>query len=110
MVNYDGTFILDPSLSEDKLQVLLDRIKNIIAENKGVINKLEKWGKRELPYQINKFKEGYFLKIEFSLDPKQRASMDKSMRLVEEVMRYNVYKEEVKKSKETSPEKTESSK
>jgi small subunit ribosomal protein S6 len=49
---------------------VLDRVKEIIASDQGVILKIEEWGKRRLAYEINNALEGYYHVLYFEGEPK----------------------------------------
>ena len=60
-VKYDLNVILDPSLSEQQVQVEKDAVALQVERAGGEILDLEEWGLRRLAYPIRKGNEGYYL-------------------------------------------------
>ncbi len=63
---YEGLFILKPDLKEDEAKNACKAISDTVTKNGGTISKEEVWGKRLLAYPVNKFKEGYYYKLNFT--------------------------------------------
>ena len=57
--SYETVFILSTKLGDDGIAALVEKFKNLIAEN-GTVDSVDEWGKRRLAYEINKETEGYY--------------------------------------------------
>ena len=57
MDSYEHTFITKQDLSEGQIKKLTEKYENIINNNQGKILKTEKWGFRNLAYEIKKIKK-----------------------------------------------------
>ena len=57
---YENIVILDPSLSEENLSESIGKITALMTKNGGEILKSDSWGKKNLAYEINKNKKGYY--------------------------------------------------
>ena len=57
MHNYELVIIIHPDLDDEAIEQSLDRIKGWITDGDGNIDKIDKWGKRRLSYQIQKQKQ-----------------------------------------------------
>lgn len=66
MNNYEGIFILKPDLKEDEVKGVFKVVSDLVIKNGGNIVKEENWGKKQLTYPVNKFKEGYYYKLDFT--------------------------------------------
>jgi len=62
---YETIFITHADFPDDEIQNITDRYKSIIESLKGVVVKVEKWGKRKLAYEIQKHSKGYYVLIDF---------------------------------------------
>ena len=60
MRNYEIMFIVKPTLSEDEVKKVADECAKIITDNGGKLTKQDNLGQRELAYEINDFKSGYY--------------------------------------------------
>ncbi len=91
MVNkYESMVIIDPVLSNDETLKENEKITNWITENGGEIIKTDNWGKRQLAYEINKKKEGFYFINYFTMDAKKAIEMERFYRLNEKVLRFNL--------------------
>jgi small subunit ribosomal protein S6 len=60
MRHYEIVFLVHPDQSE-QVPAMLDRYKSIISEGKGVVHRLEDWGRRQLAYPINKIHKAHYV-------------------------------------------------
>ena len=45
--NYESIFVIDPDKSEEEINTILERVKEVISSN-GEIEKVDDWGKEGL--------------------------------------------------------------
>ena len=57
--------IISPEYS-DQIDAMSDGYRNLIEENNGRITRYEDWGLRNLAYQIDKHRKGYYLLLNFA--------------------------------------------
>ncbi len=99
---YEISFIFDNRLDEDKALQKLETLKKDIASLKGSFISEETPYMRELSYEmvrvvnnVNlKFNSGYFGWVKFSLPANQIETLNKKLKLDEEVVRYLIIKAE----------------
>ena len=60
MNKYEIMFIVNPTLDEASIKKVADDMKNIILNAKGEIVEEQDMGQRDLAYEINKHKKGYY--------------------------------------------------
>ncbi len=87
MPQYDLNVILDPSLSEQQVQVEKDAIAAQIQRVEGEVIELEEWGIRRLAYPIRKGNEGYYLIYRLNLTGEAPKAIEAGLRLRDNVMR-----------------------
>ena len=107
---YEGIYILDPTLSDDKLKELADSLISELAQ-KGEVFAVEKIGKRPLAYQVKKMTEGYYMVVYFSSDPVEIPRLHGKYSLNASIIRVMILRrkeEEVRKIKESLGAKAES--
>jgi len=88
MRNYELMILLDPNLQEEEISALLKEVQQTIANNQGKIIKVNQWGKRTLSYDIKKFREAFYVIIDFELEPENIANIEKSIKFEEKIIRY----------------------
>ncbi|WP_028950195.1 30S ribosomal protein S6 [Sulfurihydrogenibium subterraneum] len=100
MRHYELVCVLKPTLSEEELNARVEAIQNLIKENQGEIYNLEKWGRRNLAYPIQKFNSGYYYLINYKTDNSKLAGiLEYNLRITEEVIRFLNMKIQVKEDK-----------
>ena len=70
MRKYEIMFIARPTLSEDDKKTVVEKFKKILTDNNATITNETDMGQRELAYEINDFKSGFYyvINIESSND------------------------------------------
>jgi len=90
MHNYELVIIIHPDLDDEAIEQSLDRIKGWITAGDGSIDKVDKWGKRRLSYQIQKQNEGIYYLLDVSMLPTSIAELERNLTILEPVMRYMI--------------------
>jgi small subunit ribosomal protein S6 len=60
MNKYELIFIVKPDLEENQMKAVNDSIKSLLESKKATIVETKEWGQKELAYEINKYKTGYY--------------------------------------------------
>ena len=90
MRSYEIVFIVHPELDGDELDGVVNNVEDLIKRNNGKMTKLEPWGLRKLAYPIKKQQEGRYFLMEFDLEPRNIAEMERVLRLTEPVIRHMI--------------------
>lgn len=61
MRKYELMYIIRPNVEEAAAKELVERFNTILTDNGAEIEKTEEKGKRRLAYEIEDFKEGYYV-------------------------------------------------
>lgn len=88
---YETIFVLNPSLSEEETQALVDKFSSLI-ESAATLENVDVWGKRRLAYPINDFEDGFYVLAEFSAKPDFPAELERVYKITDGVMRSIVIK------------------
>lgn len=56
-------------MEEEAIKATVERFTNLITAEGGQVENVEEWGKRKLAYPIQKFREGYYVQMNFSAGP-----------------------------------------
>ena len=83
---YEVLYVLNPNLSEEETQAIVEKFKTLIEQN-GTIDEMDEWGKRKLAYEINYLTEGYYVLVKFTSDPKFPAELDRVLGITDGVIR-----------------------
>lgn len=90
MNTYETLFIIHPDLEESDVNKTIDIIQELISSGGGNVLKVEKWGKRQLAYIIQKKREGYYVLIYFEASPTFIVELQRRYKLTDAIMRYLV--------------------
>jgi len=62
---YESLFILRPSLADEDIPKMLDKVKATVERAGGIIEHLSNWGKRKLAYEIKQEKKGIYVQLNY---------------------------------------------
>ncbi len=88
MRNYEVAYIADPELDEEQLGALEQRVQSLIETAEGKLLNVDRWGKKKLAYKIGKRSEGYYIIMDVELPPQAGSSIERDLKLSEQVLRY----------------------
>jgi small subunit ribosomal protein S6 len=90
MRQYELILIIQPDLDEEVTKGVIDRVQSMITDNGGQILKTDLWGSKQLAYEIQDFRDGYYVYMEVEFSPEYGAELNQNLRYVEPVIRYMV--------------------
>lgn len=85
---YETLFALNPELTDDKANELLDRLRGVIVKMGGEILREDPWGKRKFSFEVKKHLRGNFMNFHYVAVPGTVEELERTMRNVEGVIRY----------------------
>ena len=95
--HYETMFILKPTLTEEETVAQLDGVKALFEKNGAEIVATENIGIKELAYEIEKCKRGYYYVIYFRGNPSGIAEIERNYRINENLIRFIFIKYDSKK-------------
>lgn len=99
MRHYETIFIASPTLTDEQADELVKQYEGIIAEQGGELLKTDKWGRKKLAYEVQKFSEGYYTLFEMNAGPTLIAELERRFRNNDAVIKYmSVRLDEAEKS------------
>ncbi|GAB7388512.1 30S ribosomal protein S6 [Bacillaceae bacterium] len=94
MRKYEVMYILRPDLEEEKIKGNVERFKNFVTENGGEVTNLEEMGKRRLAYEIQKYREGYYVVMNFAASAEVVSEIGRLMRISDDILRHLIVRED----------------
>lgn len=94
MRKYEVMYIVRPDLEEDATKALVERFQNVTTDNGGEIVTLKEMGKRRLAYEINDFREGFYVLMNINAEPAVVSELERLFNINEDVMRHLVVRED----------------
>jgi len=91
---YETMLVLDPEMSKEQIDGFVGKLKQFLGDRGAKVLKVAEWGLNTLACEIKKKKKGYYLLLYLNGDAAVVAEMERSLRLMEEVLRYLTVKRE----------------
>ncbi len=90
MRKYELMYIVNPSLDEEARVALLENLHGILTSNEATLNSVDEWGLRDLAYEINDLKKGYYVVTTFTSDDRAVNEFDRLARINKDVVRHMI--------------------
>ncbi|MDR1322657.1 MAG: 30S ribosomal protein S6 [Gracilibacteraceae bacterium] len=88
MQNYEVMYIIRPDLEEEAVQGVVERMSEVVRNTGGSDLKVETMGKRRLAYEVRKFKDGYYVLMNFTGEAAVPAELERIMKISDSVIRF----------------------
>jgi small subunit ribosomal protein S6 len=90
---YEVIFIVKP-LDEEAINGVVAKFENIITTNGGNIDKIDRWGKKRLAYEIKDNTDGYYCLFYITAEPAVINEVDRVMKITDEILKHMIIKDE----------------
>ena len=90
MKDYELLYIIDATLSDEKKEALVEKVKTLVVNNGGETSEPEKWGVRKYAYAINFQNEGYYVLMNFKANPSVPKLMESQLRITDGIVRHMI--------------------
>lgn len=87
MRNYEGLFLVDPTIAAREWQKVADEIDRIVKRNGASVIQINKWGERKLVYPVKKANRGAYVLAYFASPEKAVTKIRSDFQLSEIVLR-----------------------
>ncbi len=94
MRKYEIMYIIRPTVVEEERQNVINELNEIITSRGGEILKQDVWGMRDLAYEIQKFKKGFYVVLKVRCTDEARAEFDRVVRIREDIIRHLIIRDE----------------
>lgn len=88
MRRYETVFILDPDLSDEIRESVMEKLSDIIQQYDGFTVEYDHWGGMTLAYEIKRKTRGYYVRAEYCGDGDLVKEIERSFRIDDRVMKY----------------------
>ena len=96
MRKYEVMYIIRPNIEDEAKKALVERFNNVLSENGAEVTEAKEWGKRRLAYEINDFRDGYYMLIQVNSAAEAVQEFDRLAKISEDIIRHIVIKKEDK--------------
>ncbi|UOQ83786.1 30S ribosomal protein S6 [Gracilibacillus salinarum] len=94
MNKYEIMYIVRPDIEEEAQTALIERFNGFLTGNGAEIEKVEEVGKKRLAYEINDYRDGYYVLINFTGDETAINEFNRQAKFSDDVIRYMAIRED----------------
>ncbi len=87
---YEIVLIAQANLEDGAIDAVLDRATGLIEAKGGVVNRIDRWGRRAFAYEVHHQHEGYYVLMEVTAEPSGLDEVDRNLRIADEVIRHKI--------------------
>ena len=91
---YEVMYILRPDLEEEFTKELVSRFQDVVTSRGGEITQLNEMGRRRLAYQIDRFREGYYVVMNFNSNSEASEELDRVLKISDAVIRHMIIRDD----------------
>ena len=85
---YEVLFIADPNLQEADVDKLTETVQGWAEKDGAKTQKVEKWGKKRLAYEVKKQREGYYVLLAIEAKPESVKELERRLRVADGVIKF----------------------
>ena len=85
---YEVLFIADPNLGEADVDKLAETVQGHAEKEGAKTQRVEKWGKKRLAYDVHKHREGYYVLLVVEARPEMVKELERRMRVADGVIKF----------------------
>lgn len=94
MRKYEIMYIIRPNIEDEAKTALIERFNTILTDNGAEITKTDEKGKKRLAYEINDFRDGYYVLVNFTGDEKAINEFDRLAKFSDDIIRHMAIRDE----------------
>lgn len=106
---YEVMYIVKPDIEGDDQEEAITRVSDVLEKEGSTIELVKRIGKRKLAYEINDYKDGYYVLLNVRGTPGIVPALEHYFRVSEGYLRYLVIRLDDAEQKEVVEEKKEES-
>lgn len=108
MNKYEICLVVSAQVDEEIRVQVVEKAKEYVGRYNGTVTKVDEWGKKRLAYEIQKMREGYYYFIKFEADANAPKEIESHLRIMENVLRYLIVRDDEVEVKVPEDKKEES--
>ena len=93
MRQYTAMFIIRPTLTEEGFKAVIEEITKIFTNREGKVLGVNEWGMRDMAYEIEDFKKGYYVVMKVEANADTVAEYNRVCNIREDIIRHIIVKD-----------------
>jgi small subunit ribosomal protein S6 len=77
---------------EEAINATIAKFENIIKNTGGNVDKIDRWGKKRLAYEVKDHMDGYYTLINFTSEPATVFELERVLKITDDVLKHMVIK------------------
>ena len=94
MMKYELALVLSAKIEDEERAAMVEKVQAMITTAGAAITNVDEWCKKQLAYEIQKMKEGYYYFIHFEAEATVPGEVEQRIRIMDNVLRYLCVKQE----------------
>lgn len=101
---YETLLIFGAELGTEGTEALVQKVRDYVTQDGGRILKTERWGLRDLAFELKGHARGYYLLLEYAGVPRVATEVDRKLNLIDSIIKFQTVKLDVDLDPATLPE------
>mgnify|MGYP001017548359 FL=1 len=93
MRKYEIMYIIRPTVLEEARPQVISDLNDIFTSRGGELLSVNEWGMKDLAYEIQKHKKGYYVILSVNCNDEARAEFDRVVRIKEDIIRHLIIRD-----------------
>ncbi|MFD2638462.1 30S ribosomal protein S6 [Piscibacillus salipiscarius] len=94
MTKYEIMYIIRPDVEEEARKAEVERLHSVLTDNGAEITNVDEMGQRRLAYEINDYRDGYYVVVNFEGDSTAVDEFGRTAKFSEDVLRHMAIRED----------------
>jgi small subunit ribosomal protein S6 len=89
---YETLYLINPNIEEEGYRDVVNKFNSFVENNKGIVIRVDEWGKKTLAYTVKKFDKGYYVLLQYCGEPVLIEKLQRDLKLDDRVIKYQTVK------------------
>ena len=85
---YEALYIVHPDLPDEEVSATMEKYKQVVEEQGGEVESVNRWEKRYLAYDVKGQREGIYVLMSFKSEAKAAAELSRLLKIGDNVLRH----------------------
>ena len=87
MNKYEMLYIISAKQTEEQREAIIAKVQKMVEDRNGSVGKIDKWGMKKLAYPIQFQNEGFYVLMNFELNPLEVRGLENALNIMEPIVR-----------------------
>lgn len=85
---YEALYIVHPDLPDEEVSATMEKYKQVVEEQGGEVESVNRWEKRHLAYDVKGQREGIYVLMSFKSEAKAATELNRLFKIGDNVLRH----------------------